>query len=841
MTGSTFGALLRRHRLSAGLSQEALAELARMSARGVGALERGDRQHPYRETVLLLGKALRLGPAAAAEFEAAAARPRQSTRRVSPQGTIADERSSMTNLPCQRIRNNLPAYLTPCIGREADTAAVAALLEVCRLVTLTGTGGIGKTRASLEVAAETVDHFADGVWFVELGSLSQPSLVASAIAQTLNVKESPNRPLLDSLLSQLKQKSALLILDNCEHVVAEAAAVAGALLRSCPRLRIMATSREPLRIEGERNYRLPPLRVPTLKEAARLDAPCAARYAAVALFVERARAVDREFAFSDQTAPVIAELCLRLDGIPLAIELAAARANVLPVRDLLVRLDRRLTLLTEGSRTAPFRHQTIRTLIDWSYDLLSPAEQRLFECISVFAGGCTTESIAAVYAGAGADEFVVLELLKGLVDKSLVVADLLAPEPRFRLLESSRQYASEKLVARGDYATVARRHATVHLELAARLERLYESIASLDIIRQAETEIPNWRSALTWMLDAREDVVAGQHLAGLLHWVWAHFSYAEGRRWIRAALPLVDERTPPAVVGQLEYVEALIAREFSEINISLAAAARAVAAFRLAGDVLGVARAQAVQGRALAHLGHVMDGELVLREALEAARTLNNRSLAARIQESIALNLARGGDAAGARSYFTEALAINEELGLESAAATVNLTFAEAEFLAGDVDAALRISADALATFRAIDQRYSVVNVLSNIAAYLTARNAFDAARTHAREALELAFELELDVHVAWAAQHLAAIAALRPGYDTDRPSEQHVRAGRILGFVEARLANLEVIDWYTEKQEFDRAIGVLRASIGEDKLSLLLAAGASMTVDGGVKLALSI
>jgi predicted ATPase len=374
---STFGALLRHHRIAAGLSQEMLAERARMSVNGISALERGERRSPYRDTVALLTKALNLAPAAKAELEAAAVRPRHPLGRVDAQAIAGDRRRDATNLPL--ARNIL-------IGRETEIAEIVRILRESRLVTVTGTGGVGKTRVAAAVGEALLDDMKAGVWLVELAPLTHGSFVESAIARVLSVQESPDRPLLESLLAYLKQRALLLILDSCEHVIAEAAALADMLLRGCPQLRILGTSREHLRIAGEQTYRLPSLSVPTADEAVGLSAASAATYASITLFAQRAQAIDRAFALSDENTSIVAEICRRLDGIPLAIELAAARINILPVRELATKLDQRFRILTGGDRTALPRQQTMRALIDWSYDLLPATERRLFERLSVFAG-----------------------------------------------------------------------------------------------------------------------------------------------------------------------------------------------------------------------------------------------------------------------------------------------------------------------------------------------------------------------------------------------------------------------------------------------------------------------
>jgi predicted ATPase len=381
------------------------------------------------------------------------------------------------------LPSNLPVQLTTFVGRGAELEEIAALVRDHRLVTLIGSGGVGKTQTALQVATALGDPGA--VWFVGLARINEPSLVPAAIASALRVQQVPNRPLLETLLEYLKNKTVLLILDNCEHVVTEAATAAHALLAACPRVRILATSREPLKVAGERTFRLPSLSSPSPEAAPGLDVADAAAYEAIVLFCDRARAVDHHFTLTDENAPIVGAVCGRLDGIALAIELAAARVNVLSVKALAEKLDDRFRVLTGGERAALPRQQTMRATIDWSYDLLAAPEQRLFERLSVFAGGCTLVMATAVCGGELAAEGEMLNLLSSLVDKSLVAVDLESSEPRYRLLESFRQYAREKLAARGERGFVAHQHALASLALAEQCDRAYRALA--------QEEMDNWR------------------------------------------------------------------------------------------------------------------------------------------------------------------------------------------------------------------------------------------------------------------------------------------------------------------------------------------------------------
>jgi predicted ATPase len=367
--------------------------------------------------------------------------------------------------PERNSPHNLPLALSTFIGREREVDELKRLVNDTRLLTLTGPGGAGKTRLAVAVAHEVVESFEDGVWWVGLASLSDSDVVPQAVASAIGVREAPWRSPADALVEDLETKDLLLILDNCEHLIDACAALADALLRTCPGLKILATSREALSIGGERLWIVPSLSLPDPGQGA--DAQKLGRYEAIRLFVERAKGTVSSFELTEENAPAVAQLCRRLDGVPLAIELAAARTNVLSASQISARLEDSLMLLAGTDRTAPTRQRTLRGTLDWSYELLGENERKLFGRLSVFAGGWTLEAAEAVGAGEGVEEEEVLELLSGLVDKSLVVAEA-GPEgvSRYRMLEPVRQYARERLEGRGEADAARRRHAAFFLALA---------------------------------------------------------------------------------------------------------------------------------------------------------------------------------------------------------------------------------------------------------------------------------------------------------------------------------------------------------------------------------------
>jgi predicted ATPase len=734
-------------------------------------------------------------------------------------------------------RASLPFSLTSIVGRESEVGEIAKLVREHRLVTLTGPGGIGKTRTALDVGATFSDPAGGGVQFVELASLGEARLVAETIAAALGIQEAPNRPLLETLLAYLRSTKLLLVLDNCEHLIEESALVVDSLLRGTPMLRVLATSREPLRVPGERVYRLPSLAAPPIGGSDRLSAAEAAAFPAVRLFAERAQAVDHNFSLTDENAQAVAEICRRLEGIPLAIELAAARVSALSPAALAEKLSRRFVLLSGGRRTALPRQQTMRAAVDWSYELLSQPERRLFERFSIFAGGYALESAIAC-ADDGEDQVEVFDTLSSLVDKSLVVADVDGPALRYRMLETFRHYARQKLIERGELDAACRRHAAAYLRLAEDLERLLREVPDREWHVPARVELDNWRAALEWAFGAHGDVALGQSLVASLRSIWSSFAAAEGRRWVRLALARADERTAPDVAAELERTDAALSEQLGEFNAALAAALRAVARYRDLADRVGTARSQAALGNVLVRLGRPAEAEPLLQEALAVARAHGRDAFGAKILNLIAEARALRGDFAEARAASAQALSTCRALGKGRSVVVTLTTRAELEFRAGAPEAALQFATEALQVCSEQEDRESVESAIhANMAAYLVTSARYDEARAHAREALGISRRVHFPLHAAWALQHLAAIAVLRP-QPVPRPVQDLLRAARLMGFVEARYAALGAALEPTDKQEYDRVHSALQA-LPPGELEFTLTRGAAMSEDEAIEEAL--
>lgn len=453
--------------------------------------------------------------------------------------------NSLDTLP-----NNLPIQVTSFRGREQDLEELKAHLVEHRLVTLFGAGGVGKSRLAAQFGAEALDRFPDGVWIADLASISDPGLVSSVVAKTLGVSQAQMRQIDESMTQSLKPMQLLLVLDNCEHVLEASAALADAIHRNCPNVRILATSRQALGVSGEKVLRLASLAVPD--KSAKLDSTTALSFGAVALFADRASLVDQTFRLGDDNAPIVTDICRRLDGIPLAIELAAARVRVLSIPNLAQRLNERFEILTGGSRTALPRQKTLSALFDWSYDLLTPEERLLFNRLAIFGGGFTLEAAAFVCAGEGIEKRNVLDLIDSLADKSLVVVDTSGQQERYRMLESTRQYAMARLTASGEGERLARRHAEHFLSVAQNADKSFGHVPLSEWLAHVDQDVENFRATMAWALSNNQDVALGGSVAGALEMFWWHGGVeAEGLRWIEAARQKINEGEHPDVAARL--------------------------------------------------------------------------------------------------------------------------------------------------------------------------------------------------------------------------------------------------------------------------------------------------
>ncbi|MBK6393964.1 MAG: tetratricopeptide repeat protein [Betaproteobacteria bacterium] len=541
--------------------------------------------------------------------------------------------------------NNLAQQVTSFVGRERELAEVTRLLGTARLITLLGAGGIGKTRLAMHVAADVMDAYPDGVWFVDLAPLSDARLVPQAVASVMGVAEEAGRTVVDALVGYVRDKRMLLVLDNCEHLLHACAEIAGPLLRAGAQLKLIATSREPLHVAGETSYHMPALAVPDAGDKVTPDA--LAHYEATHLFIVRATAAQPSFRATSANAPAIADICRRLDGIPLAIELAAARVGALPVEKIAARLSDRFRLLTGGDQTALPRQQTLRALIDWSHDLLTDPERVLLRRLAVFAGGWTLEAAEAVCAGGDIDEADVLDLLTHLVDKSLVAMD--ADGSRYRLLETVREYALAKLDESGEGETARMRHLAYYVSFGEGAQHAFYGPDQAETFAHIDLERENILAAHAWAAHEPPDSELGLRL-----------TYSVGPYWFAR--------------GQADLGRRLSEEALARPGAHTRSAARARALFEA--------------GWQCCHLGRYEEAGSRLEESLAIGRELGDRAHVARVLQPLGMAAFGRGDIDASRAYLEEAAELARESGDKRELAAALNGLAQLHRVEGALDAA---------------------------------------------------------------------------------------------------------------------------------------------------------
>jgi predicted ATPase/DNA-binding CsgD family transcriptional regulator len=772
----------------------------------------------------------------------------------------------------RRFPNNLPLELNRFIGRERELRELKPLLWSTRLLTLTGPGGCGKTRLALHLAADLLDAFADGAWLVELAALSDPALVPQAVASALDLREQAGRPVQQILIDYFGSREVLLVLDNCEHLILACAQLAEALLHTCPNLRIVATCREALNIAGEIAWLVPPLSLPDPKTSNLADA--LQQSEAVQLFITRAVSAQPTFGMTDQNATTITQICQRLDGLPLAIELAASRVKALSVEQIAAYLDDRFRLFTGGYRTALPRHQTLQAAIDWSYSLLSEAERTLFRRLSVFAGGWTVEAAEATAGFDGMEAADVLKLLSRLIDKSLVQVQEQSGAARHGMLETIKQYAYERLIASDELDWVQARQMDFFLNVAEQANREIHGPQQIEWIDRLEADHDNYRVALSWCMSTQQ-TEAALRLLGALAWSWQlRGYYSEVRTWfnkVRALPEVTDYPTAYAKMlnnvayqgwklgdyrnarsfleesraiwltlgaeGECGLAEALswlgmVARwDKLDNQTALSFVEQGVALYRKCGDRWGLAVG-------LFHLGIAArdqhDYAVALswfEQSLAMFRQLGDLVFISRVSQNMGRLVLQQGDFETARSLIEQALMTDQRLNHKSGIALGLSDLGNVYRYRGEYDRAEELYEKSLAVSREYHLKPNVNDALHFLGLVALHRNQSALAAQYFTDAYDAGCDIDENGNATALLIGLAAVAA-----ETNQPERAAKLFGAGQSFHVASVFEMVPLD----RAEFDRHISVAREQLGEAAFEAAQAKGRAMTMEQAVDYALA-
>lgn len=746
---------------------------------------------------------------------------RRGYRFVGPVKELTDEWPAESNSQ----RSNLPAPLTSFIGRERELVEIKRLLLSKRLVTVTGAGGIGKTRFALQAAAEVVDAYRDGVWLTELASIRDPALVPTTLAHVLGVQERAGTPPIELLRAYLKSRQVLLILDNCEHLLGACAQLAETLLAGGKDATMLVTSRESLRVAAEQSYALQPLSLP--EPGSNLEA--VRRSEAVALFVERVQQHLPDFELTAKRAPAVTEVCIHLDGIPLALELAAARTQSLSVEQINARLADRFRLLTTGSRTALPRQQTLRATLDWSYDLLTEDARVVLRRLAIFPGSFTAEAASAIASDERIDDCAVIDLVSQLVSRSLVVADTATSRARYRLLETTRAYALEKLAEVGETDASKRRHGQYFRQFYEPAHDGWLRMPEEDWRVLYLPDLDNVRAAIDWAFGPDGDLTIGTALTAASAPLWQEVSlHGESRTRLDLAVAHIESGTPDSAQARLFLWRGMMSSTVAPAE-AVSNLERAVGIYRRMNDPLGLGNSLARLGGELALKGQYEGASAVLKESFPLLNGIGNPKVLARYFYYLGILNVLTADLASARIHYGQAMSLFRMAQSERQVVRMLSHIAELDWTSGDLDSAITGFREAIVLLRRqpLAARSTLGLSLANLAGALTEHGELAQALTAARAALPL---LKDGGYVWLYLDHLGLWAAL---------ADKAVNAAKLAGCADLVFASKQAPRQPNNARVRQRLQALLYEKLPADELERLLAEGAKLSEEEACLLAL--
>ena len=829
---NSFGYWIRRQRKTLDLTQQSLAERVGCSLAEIKKIE-GDERKPSRQIAERLADSLGI-PANQREIFVECARGLRTVDQLPLAREPGVPTATRTRMP-KSSHHNLPVQLTSFIGRKKEIIDVIHLLERARLVTLIGSGGTGKTRLSIQVANELLDKYRHGVWIVELAPILDPLLIPRITALAIGLRGEPRHPVVDMLSDYLHEKKMLLLLDNCEHLIEACAEFSDLLLHACPHIRILATSREALGIAGETTYLVPSLKLPEMQNLPTVHA--LSQSEAVQLFIERATEKTQSFIMTDENASSIAQICYHLDGIPLAIELAAGKIRALSIQQIAQRLDDRFHLLTGGSRTELPRHQTLQAAVEWSYNLLSPKEQTLFRRLSVFVNGWTLEAAEEVCVGDGVEPYDILDLLTHLVNKSLVLVTERSQsgETRYHMLETIRQYAREKLFASGATEIVGGHHLEFFLRFAEEAEPKLHGSEQLTWFNHLEAEHDNFRAALDWA-KASGSAQEGLRLASALRLFWYVRGYwSEGRKWLTEMLtqPGAWERTLPRA-GALAMAASLATYQ-GDLAIGQALAMESIMLCRQLDE-----EGKYILAFALGTLGWNLIGQdadsahAALEESLAIARQIGYKYVIATSLNALGNILQQQGAHSAAQTMFEESVATSQDEGDRrySAAPLASLGFVL--YKQGDPISARSNLDQALMIAREMGDERHVVWALISLGDIEISEGHYKQAQSNYAESLAVGRKIGGKDGIAECLEALATLLVTK-NYNL----AENRNAAKLFGAAETLRESFNIFRESSLRISYDRIVDILSERLGKTTFETAWAQGKAMTIEQAIDLAL--